>query len=178
MMMSVEQSVEWAGRGNWSTRRKPATGATLSTTNPTRPDLASNPSRRGGKPATNRLIYVTALLPYSLFHWLSCSSAKNFGLNLNRDTDFSWQFFSSTSSPPTSRRQLDHRRFLSIRLSPHHTMLSSLSYRPRPYVKHNCKNKWNSATNKILDTIVCFSATPFHNVPHHSKFFLVRTGKV
>jgi hypothetical protein len=34
--------------------------ATLSTTNPTLPDLGSNPGRRGGKPATNRLSYDTA----------------------------------------------------------------------------------------------------------------------
>jgi hypothetical protein len=32
----------------------------LSTTNPTWPDPGSNPGRRGGKPATNRLSYGTA----------------------------------------------------------------------------------------------------------------------
>jgi hypothetical protein len=36
--------------GNWP-------NATLPTTNPTWPDLDSNPSRRGGKPATKRLTY-------------------------------------------------------------------------------------------------------------------------
>jgi hypothetical protein len=36
-------------------------GATLSTTNPTRLYLLSNPGRHGGKPATNRLSYGTAL---------------------------------------------------------------------------------------------------------------------
>jgi hypothetical protein len=49
------------GRGNRSTRRKPCPSATSSTTNPTWPDLGSNPGRRGGKPATNRLSYGTAL---------------------------------------------------------------------------------------------------------------------
>jgi hypothetical protein len=34
--------------------------ATLSTTNPTLPDLGSKPGRRGGKPATNRLSYGAA----------------------------------------------------------------------------------------------------------------------
>jgi hypothetical protein len=34
--------------------------ATLSTTNPTWPDLGSNPGRRGGKPETNRLSYGAA----------------------------------------------------------------------------------------------------------------------
>jgi hypothetical protein len=43
------------GRGNRSIRRKLAPSATLSTTNPTRPDPGSNPGRRGGKSATNRL---------------------------------------------------------------------------------------------------------------------------
>jgi hypothetical protein len=33
----------------------------LFTTNPTRPDQGSNPDRRGGKPATKRLKYDTAL---------------------------------------------------------------------------------------------------------------------
>jgi hypothetical protein len=32
----------------------------LSTTNPTWPDPGSNPGRRGGKPATNRLSYDAA----------------------------------------------------------------------------------------------------------------------
>jgi hypothetical protein len=43
------------GRGNQSTRRKPAPSAILSTTNPTWPDPCANTGRRGGKPATNRL---------------------------------------------------------------------------------------------------------------------------
>jgi hypothetical protein len=51
------------GRGNRSTRKKTCPSSTLSTTHPTWPDLGSNPSRRCGKPATNRLSYGTA---YSL----------------------------------------------------------------------------------------------------------------
>jgi hypothetical protein len=35
--------------------------ATLFTTNSIWPDVGSNPGRRGGKPATNRLSYGTAL---------------------------------------------------------------------------------------------------------------------
>jgi hypothetical protein len=45
----------WQGKPKYS--EKTCTGATLSTTNPTWPDLGSNPGRRGGKPATNRLNY-------------------------------------------------------------------------------------------------------------------------
>jgi hypothetical protein len=53
------------GRGNRSTRRtRPST--TLSTTNPTWPDLGSNPGRCGGKPATNHLSYGAAnILTYT-----------------------------------------------------------------------------------------------------------------
>jgi hypothetical protein len=43
------------GRGDWSTRRKPAPMPLFP------PDPGSNPGRRGGKPATNRLSYVTAV---------------------------------------------------------------------------------------------------------------------
>jgi hypothetical protein len=54
-MMSVEQSVEWelAGKPKYSEKTYPS--ATLSTTNPTRPDLGSILGRSGEKPATNRL---------------------------------------------------------------------------------------------------------------------------
>jgi hypothetical protein len=57
------------GRGNRSTRRKPAHSATLSTTDPTWSDLGSNPGcRHGGKPATNRQSYGTAFsIVYFLF---------------------------------------------------------------------------------------------------------------
>jgi hypothetical protein len=56
----------------------------LSTINPTWPDPGSNPCRRGGKPATNRLSYGTAwcwsfLRPYSSLRSAShmqVSSAK------------------------------------------------------------------------------------------------------
>jgi hypothetical protein len=49
---------DWQGKPKYSERTCPS--ATLSTTNPTRPDLGWNPGRRGGKPATNRLSYGTA----------------------------------------------------------------------------------------------------------------------
>jgi hypothetical protein len=59
-MMRVEQSVEMRiGSGNRSTRRKPAP---MPLCRPQIPhDLLSNPGRRGGKPATNRMSYGTAL---------------------------------------------------------------------------------------------------------------------
>jgi hypothetical protein len=48
------------GKGNRSTQRKPAPMPLLSTINPTCcPD--ASPGLRGGKPATNRLSYGTAL---------------------------------------------------------------------------------------------------------------------
>jgi hypothetical protein len=48
------------GRGNRSSRRKPAPVPVCSPQIPH--DLGSNPGRRGGKPATNRLSYGTASL--------------------------------------------------------------------------------------------------------------------
>jgi hypothetical protein len=51
--MMMEKLVEW--RPKYSEKTCPS--ATLSTTNPTWPDPGSNPGRRGGKPATNRLSY-------------------------------------------------------------------------------------------------------------------------
>jgi hypothetical protein len=44
---------EWQGKPKYSKKTCPS--ATLFTTNPTWPDPGSNPGRRGGKPATNRL---------------------------------------------------------------------------------------------------------------------------
>jgi hypothetical protein len=41
---------------------KTCPNATLSTTNPMWPDSGSNPDRRGGKPATNRLKYGTGYI--------------------------------------------------------------------------------------------------------------------
>jgi hypothetical protein len=48
------------GKPKYSQKTCPT--ATLSTTNPTWPDPGSNPGRRGGKPATNRLSYGTYIL--------------------------------------------------------------------------------------------------------------------
>ena len=45
---------------NRSTLGKTCPSATLFTTNPTWTDPASNPGRRGGRPATNRLSHGTA----------------------------------------------------------------------------------------------------------------------
>jgi hypothetical protein len=49
----------WQGKLKYSEKTCPS--ATLSTTNSAWPDVDSNPGRRGGKPATNRLSYSTAL---------------------------------------------------------------------------------------------------------------------
>jgi hypothetical protein len=52
---------DWQGKPKYSEKTCPS--ATLSTTNPTWPDLGSNPGRRGGKLATNRLIYGASMGP-------------------------------------------------------------------------------------------------------------------
>jgi hypothetical protein len=54
---------DWQGKPKYSEKTCPS--ATLSTTNPAWPDPGSNPGRRGGKPATNRLSYGAApTVPY------------------------------------------------------------------------------------------------------------------
>jgi hypothetical protein len=50
----------WQGKLKYSEKTCPS--AILSTTNPTWPDPGSNPGRRGGKPATNRLSYSAAYM--------------------------------------------------------------------------------------------------------------------
>jgi hypothetical protein len=59
--MNVELSVEWELAGKTEVLGENLPSVTLSTTNPTRPDLGSNPGRRCGKPATNSQSYGTAL---------------------------------------------------------------------------------------------------------------------
>jgi hypothetical protein len=59
--MSVEQSVEWELAGETEVlREKSCPSATLPTTSPTLPYVGTNPGRRSGKPATNRLSYCAA----------------------------------------------------------------------------------------------------------------------
>jgi hypothetical protein len=54
----IRWNVDWQGKPKYSEKTCPS--ATLSTTNLPWPDPASNPGRRGGKPATNRLSYGAA----------------------------------------------------------------------------------------------------------------------
>jgi hypothetical protein len=49
---------DWQGKPKYAEKTRPS--ATLSTTNPTWSDPGSNPGRRGGNPATNRLSYGAA----------------------------------------------------------------------------------------------------------------------
>jgi hypothetical protein len=59
--MMMEKLVEWRLAGETEVLGEKYPTATSSTTNPTWPDPGSNPGRRGGKPATNRLSYGAAL---------------------------------------------------------------------------------------------------------------------
>jgi hypothetical protein len=66
MMERIWWNENWQGKPKNSEKTYP--GATLSTKNPTWPDPGSNPGRRRGKPATNRLSYGAAL-PLHLLRW-------------------------------------------------------------------------------------------------------------
>jgi hypothetical protein len=59
-LWSSSWNEDWQGKPKYSEKTCPS--ATLSTTNPTWPDLGANPGRRGGKPETSRLSYGTALV--------------------------------------------------------------------------------------------------------------------
>jgi hypothetical protein len=58
--MSMEESVEWDLVGKTEVLGENLAPATLSTTNPTWPDLDSNLGSRNRKPATNSLSYGIA----------------------------------------------------------------------------------------------------------------------
>jgi hypothetical protein len=70
-MWSSQWNENWQGKPKYS--EKTCLSATLSTTNPTWPDLGSNPGRRHGKPANNCLNYDTALPSYYETHARSVS---------------------------------------------------------------------------------------------------------
>jgi hypothetical protein len=64
---------DWQGKLKYSEKTCPS--VTLPTTNPTWPDPGTNPGRRSGKPATNRLSYgaASALYPFpSISVFWSC----------------------------------------------------------------------------------------------------------
>jgi hypothetical protein len=85
------------GRGNRSTRRKPAPMPLCPPQIPH--DLGSNPGRRGGKPATNRLSYGTAVI--NMWHHMQQKSTNRRPRTIMRVV-LSWQVASICSrSRPT-----------------------------------------------------------------------------
>jgi hypothetical protein len=98
------------GRGNRSTRRKPAT---LSTTKPTCSARKRTPGRRGGKPATNRLSYGTAFNSLKVnrrfggkyrldLQGRRISRARNLGLTLQIQAGTRVFVLLHSDSPPAS----------------------------------------------------------------------------
>jgi hypothetical protein len=80
-MMFMEQLVKWGLAGETEVLGENLSSATLSTTNPIWPDLGSNPGRHGGKPATNRLSYGTALSQYDYSYINTWDQALSMGDN-------------------------------------------------------------------------------------------------
>jgi hypothetical protein len=83
---------DWQGKRKYSEKTCPS--ATLSTTNPTWPDPGSNPSHRGGKPATNRLSYGAALFTKLLLGWWT---VLNLFIPLHRSLMFLFLLFVASS---------------------------------------------------------------------------------
>jgi hypothetical protein len=84
---------DWQGKPKYSEKTCPS--ATVSTTNPTWPDPESNPGRRGGKPATNRLSYGAALpkrLWYESSQPLKIQIRKVYFVRLTTET-WAWWFY-------------------------------------------------------------------------------------
>jgi hypothetical protein len=77
---------DWQGKPKYSEKTCPS--ATWSTTNPTWPDPGSNPGRRGGKPATNRLSYDTAMS--HMFVWLRIRIIESLSMNWILSFKFMW----------------------------------------------------------------------------------------
>jgi hypothetical protein len=68
---------DWQGKPKFSEKTCPS--AALSTTNPTWPDPGANPGHRGGKPATNRLSYGAAFLPFNILTFFITSNSSQIG---------------------------------------------------------------------------------------------------
>jgi hypothetical protein len=71
-LWSSRWNEDWQGKPKYSEKTCPS--ASLSTTDPTWSDLGSNPGRRGGKPATNRLSYGPAWSHRNLLYQISTFS--------------------------------------------------------------------------------------------------------
>jgi hypothetical protein len=78
-MWSSRWNENWQGKPKYS--EKTCSSATLPITNPTWPDLGSNPDHRGGKPATNRLSYGTAFIVHVTYPVDNIGASFNAGFN-------------------------------------------------------------------------------------------------
>jgi hypothetical protein len=81
----------WQGRLKYSEKTCPS--ATLSTTNPTWPDSGSNPGRRNGNPATNRLSYGAARVQARVWSCGICGRQSGAGAGLLRVLRFPLSIF-------------------------------------------------------------------------------------
>jgi hypothetical protein len=113
----------WGWRIWWNERQgkpkyseKTCPDATLSTTNPTWPDAGLNPSRRGGKPATNRFRYGAATSLCDSFEKIQAMHCANMF------SSFLAQLMQLFHKFPVS---IHHAKFVSI----HHAKLGRLKHR-------------------------------------------------
>jgi hypothetical protein len=95
LLWSSRWNENWQVKPKYSEKTCPS--ATLSTTNPTWPDLGSNPGRRGWKPATKRLSYGMAHIIFVTYTLLKLSHssgsrvlAPHRGVSGSIPGDFMW----------------------------------------------------------------------------------------
>jgi hypothetical protein len=115
MSMTVEPLVEWELAGEPSYLKITYSSTTLSTTNPTRPDLRSNPGRHNANSAIN-------LLSYGMYPGCSCISYEHHSL---MELSPSWEATNCAATREIPRILCHPKIYYRVQNSPPHLSLSS-----------------------------------------------------
>jgi hypothetical protein len=144
----------------------------MSTTNPTCPDVGSNPGRRGGKPATNRLSYGTAT---ATANWavVVCRIAETSSRRLKKLTSLS-----STSSPQAMNQGRPGEDPVSLAASSFRYVTAII---PRDERRNKIHRVWNNQEIKLSTLRHLCPSRPrsaYRAVPHTDTPLLLETHTV